>query len=40
MSNGFRSARAILMSRDVSNYMLHLVDIFSISDGKINILPE
>lgn len=40
MSNGFLSARAILMSSDVYNYMLHLVDIFSISDGKINTLPE
>lgn len=40
MSNGFLSARAILMSSDVSNYTLHLVDIFSISDGKIKTLPE
>lgn len=40
MSNGFRSAREILMSSDVSNYTLHLVEIFSISDGKMNTLPE
>lgn len=40
MSNGFLSARAMLMSSDVSNYTLHLVDIFSISDGKVNTLPE
>ncbi len=40
MSNGFRNARAILMNSDVSNYTLHLVDIFSISNGKINTLPE
>lgn len=40
MTNSFRSARAILMSSDVSNYTLHFVDIFSIGDGKINTLPE
>lgn len=40
MFNGFRNARVILISCDVSNYTLHLVDIFSISDGKINTLPE
>lgn len=40
MSNGFRNAHAILTSSDVSNYTLHIVDIFSISDGKINTLPE
>lgn len=40
MFNGFRNAREILISSDVSNYTLHLVDIFSINDGKINTLPE
>lgn len=40
MSNGFRSARAILINRDVSNNTLYLVEIFSISDGKTNTVPE
>ncbi len=40
MSKGFRRACAILMNSDISNYTLRLVDIFSISDGNVNTLPE
>lgn len=40
MSNGFRSAYAILMNDDISNYTLRLVDISSITDRKVNTLPE
>lgn len=40
MSNGYRRVRAILMNSDVYNYTLHLVEIFSISDGKTHMLPE
>ncbi len=40
MSNGFRSAYEILMHGDISNYTLRLVDISSITDRKVNTLPE
>ncbi|RUR99347.1 hypothetical protein KHDHEBDM_01627 [Pectobacterium polaris] len=40
MSNDFHSARTILINSDVFNYTLRTVENFSISDGKINTLPE